>query len=184
MKNIPVLAFLLILCGCGTPKDPCGEPDYEAGMTDEAWRSLVDAEGKVQSGHPSAPQLSAPTEGQAVSSASKLTLSWSSPIARVPTRFPAKESFSLTSLFISEAHAHGTPLTDDGYHLRIDIPGQSCPYSVVTNGLSHTISDSGWQKMKDAKGPMSIRITSAYFSSNRVTEGPYRPADPRTFTVQ
>jgi hypothetical protein len=182
-------ALLFALCGCGAPKDdPCGEPDYVGGATDEAWRSLVDASGRVVVDGTKGVTVTTPTEGQQLDAGQAAQFAWTSPLALLapPARapFPRQRSLLawLSDLLVSQAYAHGTPLTGDGHLLTFTIPHRTCPLRVLTTELSWQADSAARAALKEAQGEtVSLEVTSAYFSANRITEGPYRPVAPRTF---
>jgi hypothetical protein len=186
------IAALLVAAGCGGGSTGCGEPVYAAGATDEAWRTMVDGESSATAGDAHAPSFTTPSEGQAFASSDGAPVfAWTSPIALSgpgATRFVATAQRSrwdrLLGLFIGTAEAHLPPVTGDIYFIHIHAPGRDCSYDVLTTDLSWQVDDAGWAAMAGAAGQtLSIDITSAYLTENRITEGPYQPASPRTFSV-
>jgi hypothetical protein len=66
--------------------------------------------------------------------------------------------------------------------VQVTVAGRECPVQVLTSELSWQIDEDSWAIMAGAKDqPLSIQITSAYLQDNRLKEGPYRMATPRTF---
>ncbi len=157
------LLFVMALVGCSGSDDPCGEPAYGGDATDEAWRTMVDGEARVMTGHAEAPTIVEPTGGQTISAgAGPMLISWTSPIAKVP---------------------HLPPVTSDVYLVHITVPGRECPIALLTTEEEWRLDASSWDLMRSAGGNLSIEITAAYLAENRITEGPYRPAAPTTFTI-
>lgn len=163
------LTVVVLFCACGANDDPCGEPQYGGKATDEAWRTMVDGEAHVTAGDPQAVTITAPTEGQAVSGgAGPLLLSWTSPLAAKPLALLP----------------HLAPVTGDIYLVSITVPGRSCPLERLTTDRSWQLESGDWDTMRSASGgTLSVQITSAYLTENRITEGPYRPAAARKFTI-
>jgi hypothetical protein len=190
------VALVLAAASCSNDDDPCGQPIYGGDATDEAWRTMVDGEDRAQVGDPNAPAFTLPTEGQVfASSAAAPRFTWTSPIALGPkppssTRFASvhrsRRSWldAISDLLIPKAYAHLPPVTGDIYYLQIDVPGRECPYRVLTTNLDWQIDDQAWSLFRGAAGQtITVRMLSAYLTENRITEGPYAPAAPRTFSV-
>jgi hypothetical protein len=196
MRSRPLLglglSFLVALVSCSGSSDPCGEPLYEGGATDEAWRTMVDGEQRAEVNATKAPTFATPSQGQVFDKSDPAPrFSWASPLAKGPApqshRRDAQHPFleRILSFFVSTAHAHAPPVTGDVYYLQIDIPGQSCPLRVLTTQLEWQVDDESWDLLKAAAGKtLSVRILSAYLTENRITEGPYQPPAATTFQVR
>jgi hypothetical protein len=161
-------ALLGVLCfgvaACGGDDDPCGEPAYGGGGTDEAWRVMVDGEPRAMAGHAMAPVFTAPAAGAMMPAAGAAPrVAWTSPLARKP---------------------HLPPVTDDVYLVRIAVPGRTCPVMLLTTQLEWQLTDAQWGVLRAAPGDMSVSIVSAYLDENRITEGPFAPAAPLVFQVE
>lgn len=180
--------------GCGDDDDePCAEPTYAGDASDEAWRTMVDGEDAVTVGDEHAPTITSPAEGATVSAGDvSLLVSWDSPIARGPAprrsavRVAAAPAWldGLSALVEGTAWAHLPPVTGDVYWVRITVPGQACAIEAVTTELSWQVDGAAWESLQGAAGETaSIDVMSAYLTENRITEGPYRPAAPRTVTI-
>lgn len=192
------LTLLCALVACSGSPDPCSEPTYEGAATDEAWRTMVDGEDRAQVSATNAATFTLPAEGQEFAKDDPPPrFAWASPLAqsRVSPRTPFAQagpahtwrSFGdrLLSLFVGTAYAHLPPVTGDLYYLQIDVPGRTCPLRVLTTNLYWQVDDPSWALLRAAAGQtISVRILSAYLTENRISEGPYQPALPRTFKVK
>jgi len=191
----PCLA-LLVLSGCdGDDDSGCPEPVYEGDASDEAWRTMVDGDDLAQVGSANAPDVTAPAEGAEVSAAADgLPISWDSAIARIslPARRPIRTRpgeapgllEDVRALFEGTAWAHLPPVTGDIYWIRIQVPGRECAVQGITTELGWEVTGAAWEAVRAASGQsVTIDVTSAYLTENRITEGPYRPAEPRTVTI-
>jgi hypothetical protein len=189
------------VAGCGRAVE-CPEPAYQGGTTDEAWRALVDAEGRVQRGDSLAPVPTAPGDGAVLRAGeAPPTVRWTSPLALVT---PAAPSFTpqpprptsprsllargwraLAEALLPVAHAHGTPLTGDAYLASLRLPGEACPVERFTTQLDWTLTQAEWDRVRAAApGEVTLTLTSAEFRDNAVTSGPFRPASELTFRVE
>jgi hypothetical protein len=193
-RALVVSATVATLASCREDGRDCGEPLYAGNATDEAWRAIVDGEDDLSFDDADGPTITLPAEGQILPRTDEPPeLAWTSPIASAPRRrtrhfarrTPAPEfSDLLARAFWGTALAHQPPITDDIYHLRIDVPGRDCPIAVLTTELSWRVDSASWETMRDATGTLSIEITSAYLTENRITEGPYRPSARRAFSIE
>jgi hypothetical protein len=179
-----IAAFGLWLSGC----ESCPEPQYEGRASDEAWRTLVDAEGRATADAARAPALSF-TDGTVFPASPVPTFTWqsslsasSTPRAR-PAPVPRPAWHRLRGLFISEAWAHLPPVTGPIYWLKFAVPGQKCPVELLSTRLEWTATDAIWAQLGRGSGPRSVTAYSAYLNENRITEGPYRAPAAVTFTV-
>ena len=192
-------AALLSAAACVAPPEPgaCAEePVYAGRATDEAWRAVLDGQARAAPNDPKAATVQVPAEGDRFpTDGAPPTLTWTSPLqvagavgaplTRVPGhRRPAPSPFDVvTGFLLPAAHAHLAPLTGDVYFVQFDIPGRPCPWGVLTTNLEYPLDAETWAQLQTAKGqPITMRVTSAYLTDNRITEGPFIAA-PRTFTV-
>jgi hypothetical protein len=82
------------------------------------------------------------------------------------------------------AHAHGTPMSGPGHLISLKVQGLACPIRHFTSNTSWTPTGAEWQKLSDFKNKaLTIDMVSAYFQSNRVTEGPYKPSAAATLQL-
>ncbi len=205
----PLIASLIAFAHCGDHHDDeaafddgCAEPAYGGAATDEAWKTMVDAYDAAEVGSPEAVTVQAP--GSAIdAAATTLTLTWTSPIAAGPVRpralaLAAPASTDVESswfddaldavggFFVGSAHAHLPPITGDIYFVELTVAGTTCPIARgLTTDEQWTLSAADWSTLKSHIGlPISVTVTSAYLTENRVTEGPYRPAAPTVIELQ
>ena len=185
--SIPCVALALTLSACApeTSSEPeCAEPLYAGKATDEAWRAMVDARKKPQDSS-RAVTLVSPSEGEVYpADATPPVWQWSSLSASVTrpssTRYLAAW---LGELLVPSAHAHLPPYTGDLYWVEVSTPGGKCPVvQVLTSEVSWQLDATSWAELgKHAGKDLTVQVTSAYLVQNRVTEGPYSLATPRTF---
>jgi hypothetical protein len=196
LGSICASGFLLLTSACG--KDPegpdCGEPLYGGSATDEAWRTMVDAKKKAADSS-RAVTVMWPAEGEVhPQNVPPPTLSWTSPLraslerdtpGRLVQAFPRPSRGPLSwlaELLVPTAEAHLAPFTGDIYWVQVTVPGRECPVEVLTSELSWKIDDASWALMSEPGSQgLSLQITSAYLQDNRLKEGPYQLAQPRTF---
>lgn len=182
-----VCAGVIISAGCGGAD--CGEPLYEGGTQDEAFRAMVDAERSTARGDERAVTVVSPADGQSFPVGSvPPTFTWSSPIRSADARFrvsPPRRNLwdRIRGLVIADAYAHGEPYTGDLYDVSISIPGESCPVRVLTGNVSWTPSEEVWERIASAPGERVLSIVSAYLRDNRVTEGPFAPESETRFEM-
>lgn len=192
--RVPVVTalFALVLSGCPA-EDPCAaeEPSYGGLGNDEVWLTLKDA--KTRAAHDGDfPTVTSPAADATVPSANAPTFTWESPLKiavglerGAQPLYRARRSLfdDVRELVIPSAHAHLPPVSSDVYLVDVLVPGRECPVSIVTTELSHVLDAESWDVLKNAAGePLTLQLTSAYLSSGRVTEGPFK-ADDVTFTV-
>lgn len=191
----------------GDPRCDEAVVPYEGYATDESCKAMLDAEdaGQVQVGTADAPTVATIGSNGAISStASTLTISWSSPIdldgntflftprphrlARVAHRDLGREILSLLAPE-SVAWAHLPPVTGALHMVRIKgIAGQSDPKLLFTTRLSIALSSSSLAPILATTTPMQVEVTDAYLTENRIdtpaTDGPFRAATDTSFHVQ
>jgi len=197
-------ALIVVMCVClgslaGCPddkpddEDACGEPTYAGAATDEAWRVVLDAYDRAEVGAADAVTITSPAPGEVFDkSADAPQFTWTSPLdddsaQRATPRVPALSLMDLAfDIGIGEAHAHLPPISGDIYYVELAIPGRACPLTVLTTNLRYTLDADQWALVKAASGPITMTITSAYLSENRITSdgGPFRPAAATTFEVE
>lgn len=180
------LLALAAACGEKEPGTECGEPLYGGEATDEAWRTLVDAQGQPADSS-QAVALSAPTAGQTYSTTdAPPTWRWTSPLASLlpsPGPLPARRSVLawLGNLVLPTAEAHLPPITGDIYWVQVTVPGRQCPVEMLTTHLEWTLDSATWDTLRGAVDQdLSVQVTSAYLVQNKLREGPYRLAAPVT----
>jgi hypothetical protein len=198
LKTLGTAALLLTLVGCDSEPE-CGEPLYAANATDEAWHGLVDALKKAPDSSRAVTLLS-PTEGQVYTGADAAPRwEWSSPLQSSLGRSSPQGMLALQArprpsrsvlswvgeLLVPTAHAHLPPYTGELYLVEVSIPGRTCPVQVLTSELAWQLDTASWDTLRDAAGnALTVQVTSAYMEQNRVTEGPYRMAAPRTIRME
>jgi hypothetical protein len=195
LASVCASALLLLGSACGKDEGPeCGEPLYGGSATDEAWMTMVDAQKKAADSS-KAVTVTAPAEGEVhPANTPPPRISWTSPLSaslerNTPGRLALASPRSsrgplawIGELLIPTAHAHLPPFTGDIYLVQVTVPGRECPVQVLTSELSWQIDEASWATMAEAKAQaLSVQITSAYLQDNRLKEGPYRMATPRTF---
>jgi hypothetical protein len=196
LGSVCASVLLLLTSACGkdeeTPK--CGEPLYGGSATDEAWMTMVDAQGKPMDSS-RAVTVMTPAEGEAIAaSAMPPRISWTSPLraslerdtsGRLARAFPRPSRGPLAwlgELLVPTAEAHLPPYTGDIYLVQLTVPGRECPLEVLTSELSWQMDAASWNTVAGANGQdLSLQITSAYLQENRLKEGPYRLETPHTF---
>ena len=178
-----VLVALIVSAGGGCSED-CStiEPAYAGDANDEVWRVLIGARDDASSGGDAA-TITAPAADAVVDDVP--TVTWDSPLkvgVLLPHRAQGRrraqpalfERFS--ALFIPAAHAHLAPITSDVYFVEVDVPGRTCPVSLLTtNTEAAFIAEGG--------GERTIRLMSAFVTQNRITEGPFL-ASPIAFSIK
>ena len=196
LGSVFTCALLLLTSACGKAEETptCGEPLYGGAATDEAYMTMVDALQKPMDSS-RAVTVTSPPEGEtlAASSAPPL-LTWTSPLRAsldrdTPSRLARASHRSsrgplawLGELLVPTAEAHLPPFTGDIYLVQLTVPGRECPIEVLTSELSWQMDAASWNLVAGANGQnLSLQVTSAYLQENRLKEGPYRLATPRTF---
>jgi hypothetical protein len=198
LKTLCATALLLTLVGCDSEPE-CGEPLYAANATDEAWLGLVDAMKRAPDSSRAVDLLS-PTEGQVYTGADAAPRwEWNSPLHASLERGSPRGTLALQArprsgrsvlawvgeLLVPTAHAHLPPYTGELYLVEVSVPGRSCPVRVLTSELAWQLDAESWSTLREAAGNnLTVQVTSAYMVQNRVTEGPYRMATPRTFRME
>jgi hypothetical protein len=188
------LLLLTTACGKDTAEPQCGEPLYGGSATDEAWMTMVDAQKKPMDSSRAVTVVS-PIEGETFAgSAAPPRFSWTSPLraslertspgrlARARSRSSKGPLAWLGELLVPTAEAHLPPFTGDIYLVQVTVPGSQCPVEVLTSELSWQLDAASWNALAGTNGAdLSLQVTSAYLQENRLKEGPYRLATPRTF---
>ena len=149
---------------------------------DEVWLALYDAKARAETGGDAATPV-VPSEGQVLPADTLPTFEWQSPLRLTfgperpePLWGPKARSplDALTGWLLPSAWAHLPPVTSDAYLLEIGIPGRTCPRTVVTTGLLHTLDTATFDLMKEASGEeLTLTIWSAYLTTGVITEGPF-----------
>ncbi|HLM45296.1 MAG TPA: hypothetical protein VK458_15600 [Myxococcaceae bacterium] len=189
-----VAALSLATSACDSSSE-CEEPLYGGNATDEAWRSLVDVKQRPADSSLAVTVVS-PTEGQLYATdAAPPRWEWTSPLnasvdrprsgalaLKASPRSSRSFSAWLGELLLPTAHAHLPPFTGDIYWVEVSTPGSKCPVAqVLTSDLSWQLDATTWAELARSGQSFSVQVTSAYLQENRVTEGPYTLATPRTF---
>ena len=196
MARITIFAVLFAVVSASGCAEDCDtvEPAYAGEASDEVWRVFVGARDDARTGDDAA-TITTPADDAVLGKADTLTVNWDSPL-KVGAFSPIKQRIlkakrhapkalfeRVSEFFIPVAHAHLAPITSDVYFVEVDVPGRTCPVSVLTTELSATFSDDDQALITDADGTRTIRVMSAFVTQNRITEGPFRAA-PVRFTVQ
>lgn len=206
LSVLPMLGSLAIASACPPSAEDCApvpaastdeevqdEDVVYGGLgNDEVWLTLYDAKGRAETGDKAA-RVIVPAADQVLPSDTPPTFEWESDLSlalgpQLPTPLsPGRERSPLdvlSHLLIPNAYAHLPPVTSDAYLLEIAIPGRTCPRSIVTTGLLHTLDDETWAALTTALGQdLTLTIWSAYLSTGVPTEGPY-VSEPVTFRVE
>lgn len=174
-RTVLALSSGIFLAAC----EVCVEPTYSGAATDEAYLSLLDVEKTATADDAKAALFTAPLDGAEASLAgAPPTFDWTSGLSASAPRAvpPAPGRFRWSELFLSTAHAHGAPMAGPGHLLRLKVQGLACPVQHFTSRTTWTVSVNEWQRFAGQKGQtLSVEVVSAYFSANRVTEGPFEP---------
>lgn len=174
-RTVVALSSGLCLAAC----DVCVEPTYAGAATDEAYLSLRDAEKSATTDDARAALFTAPAEGAEASlGGDPPTFEWTSGLtASAPKPAPpAPGRFRWSELLLSTAHAHGAPMAGPGHLVRLEVQGLACPVQHFTSRTSWSVSAPEWRRFTGQQGQtLRVEVLSAYFSANRVTEGPFKP---------
>jgi hypothetical protein len=198
--SIAWLSLLLASACSSNPVDPCGEPYYGGRASDEAWRSMLDGERLTTVNDAQSPTFTQPSEGQTYSASGTLPrFEWTPPVRttrRAPRAASARALASghrapprslwqrVKELFVGTAWAHLPPVTGDVYFLRFRVAGRTCPVSLLTTETFWQVPDDAWTALGGGGAePVRIEITRAYLRDNRITEGPFRPSQERSFRI-
>lgn len=190
MRSLLLVLAALLAVGCG-PK--CPEPYYGGEGTDEVWAVLDDAKGRATVDDMRAAQLKSPASGSTVSTAKKATFSWTSSLSaqhHVPlhairnTPVLAGVGSSFGQWLLDSIAGHLPAVTGTVHWLRFDT-GKACPaVELVTTASVWEPEDAAWEQLKGAgSAKVTVNVISAYVTSNRITEGPFKPSTPATFTL-
>jgi len=76
---------------------------------------------------------------------------------------------------IGVAHAHGIPYSGNGYLLVFKDADGKRQLRAFTSQTSYTPDAAAWQKLANARAPLTLEITSAYFEENEIPDdgGPF-----------
>lgn len=182
-----------------TPGESCAdEPAYGGLGNDEVWLTLSDARARAEQGEDAATVVAPAANDVFLADDGAPTFQWTSPLklaaaagGPMPLLRRPQPRGALAAILdaaarvvVPEANAHLPPVSSDAYLVDIGVPGRACPVSIVTTELRHTLDDTTWGALQEAKGQdLSITITSGYLDTGRLTEGPYRSAAV-TFRVE
>ena len=186
MRFLAALLMVAALTGCGGGS--CPEPFYDGKASDEAWRTMLDAEARATKDDSKAVTLFLPTEGQQLPKANSPTFTWSTPLTAsrrpLPSQGPSMLS-RLSQLVYASAWAHLPPVTGPIHLLRITVPRRTCPIELVTTRVEWIPNSTAWAQLKDTGGQtLSLDVFSAYLAENRISEGPFHLTQPLTFRVE
>jgi hypothetical protein len=208
---VPAVAALIYGCHDHTEEPATvGDVVLEGTVTDEAYDAFDAAFG---SGAPKddaskAATLDAPADGASLPRATAPTFSWhlgagmSSERAPLPGHIdqrwsfgPAYQSTTATGIDwaaplrlllspVRAAHAHGDPFNGTGTFLVFSTDTTPNLVRVFTSNTTYTPSADAWGKMTSAGKPITLKLVSAIFESNRVAQdgGPFA-GSTTTFTV-
>ena len=185
MTKTLLTLLTVALAGCGG--NTCPEPFYDGKGTDEAWRTMKDAEARAKKDDAKAVTLFRPAAGEQLPAASVPTFNWSTPLTASAIALPAGRPSILSrlgALVYSSAWAHLPPVTGPLHLLRITVPERACPIELVTTRVEWIPSTTAWSQLKDTGNqPLRLDVFSAYLQENRITEGPFHFTTPVTFSV-
>jgi len=200
MKRLCAFTFLLAAATLAASCGKC-EPFYAGSATDEAWIEMIDTyDSATTPSACAAPTVTTPAEGEVLAGTRLewdpgcLAMAPAPAPAGPPTRLAvragcardgllARWADAVADLVSTRAEAHLPPITGPVYYVEIPVPGDRCGALALT-------TDQFWEMDADTvsllrgAGTLSITITGAYLTENNVTEGPYRAATPRTFSVE
>jgi hypothetical protein len=180
MRLVPRALFAALSAASLPACEVCVEPTYAGKATDEAYLSLLDVEKDAAADDSKAAQLTLPAPGAELSLAGAgPTFEWTTGLmASAPRRAPASPTQRIwAELGYGSAHAHGTPMAGPGHLIRLRAQGMQCAVQHFTSNLSWAVTGAEWQRFLDFKNkPLTVEVLSAYFQSNRVTEGPFKPS--------
>ncbi len=159
----------------------CVEPSYTGKATDEAYLSFLDVEKDASTDDSKAALFTLPASGSdAPLAATGPAFEWTSGLMAhapraVPTTSPLRRAWN--ELGLGTAHAHGTPMVGPGHLVRLKVQGLQCPVQHFTSNTFWNVTATEWQRLSTFKGKsLTVDVVSAYFQSNRVTEGPFKPS--------
>ncbi len=185
MKLLHAFFTLTALAGCGGNK--CPEPFFDGKGSDEAWRTMQDAEARAKGDDAKAVTLFFPVDAQKISTAMTPKFHWSTPLtaSAAPRPDRTRSTFSrLSAQLYGSAWAHLPPVTGPVHLLRITAPGRSCPIEVLTTLREWTPSTAAWSQLQETMGQtLTFDVFSAYLQENRISEGPFHFMTPKTFSV-
>jgi hypothetical protein len=206
---VPALAALIY--GCHDDAEPAavGDVVLEGTVTDEAYDAMDVAlgGGAPQDDASKAATLDAPADGASLPRATAPTFSWHfgagmTERAPLPGHIDQRWSFGpayqstkaagidwaapLRMLLspVCAAHAHGDPFNGTGTFLVFSTDTTPNLVRVFTSNTTYTPSAEAWGKMTSAGKPITLKLVSAIFESNRVAQdgGPFAGSST-TFTV-
>jgi hypothetical protein len=188
-------ATLMLLLGCSNESDdatnePAGPADisnviYAGGTTDEALLRLLDAAPKDEPQQyviVDAPDLSEPLSPD---TAPTFELHLASEARHVPAPRALPAPPPVWQRALREvlqllgpprvAHAHGVPYNGTAYYLVISDADAKPQLQLFTGKTSYTPETDVWQKLAQAKQPLTLTIISGFFEDNDI------PADGGPF---
>ncbi len=131
--------------------------------------------------------ITAPTEAQAIPTATPFTFTWTAPTARRAPRVPTWRDELLRLVTpLPEAHAHCDPFTGRAYELRIAV-GATVILRRQQSATSWTPTAAEWAYLTRTIGTQTAQLTlyTASMVNNQITagNGPFVPAMTRRFTL-
>lgn len=200
---IPLASALLYACSSSDDDDgPApGYEDvvYQGKVTDESVVALVSAleQGTPTQGGPGAPKLTAPIAAElwpdipekftwtleaatARRDPAGLLRPWERAASAPAWSTPLRELFGP----MRAAHAHGEAYTGYATLLVFSTAADAKLLRVFTNESTYIPEKDVWQRLKDAKAPITLTLTGANFEDNRLAQGT-KPLQgvPFTFTI-
>jgi hypothetical protein len=194
-RRLVALGSFALLLGCSNDANdsrqkPASPPDigsvvYAGGTTDEALLRLLDITAKDDARQyviVDAPDLSEPLpsdppaafEFHLASEATHVPTPRAAPVPRPAWRRALGEVLQLLGP-PRVAHAHGVPYNGTAYYLVVRDADSKPLLQVFTGKASYTPAADAWQKLTEAKPPLTLDITSAFFEANDI------PADGGPF---
>lgn len=187
------LALLLALSSCSSDSsvpertEPGAAPDvedvvYVGGTSDEALERLLDAKPKDDPSQyviVDAPDLSTPIPADTPAAFEYHLASEASRVRALPPAPPAWQRPLRELLKLlgppRVAYAHGVPFNGQGYFLELLDADAEPVLRVFTAKTSYMPAAEAWQTLVNAKQPLSLRVTSAFFENNDIRSdgGPY-----------
>lgn len=155
-----------------------------------------------------APSISVPVDGAQLPSATPVTVRWSTSTALLPQRTPSRwnvavglapplraprapsalEELARWSTLVPEAHAHCAPFSGIGYALDFTTTNgvtgrETVLLHVEQSATEYTVGAAAWEVLRNAGGPITIRIAATRFRNSTVSDGPFESSARHTFTI-
>ncbi len=160
---------------CGHDHDEASGPTdavYEGTATDEGLENLEGLSPTTDAAR--APLVTAPANGAKLPSATAPTFTWkATPTSFAPSRRSVEPTkYAGASPFgpMRDARAHGTPMNGRAYLLVFQANGANV-LRVFTTNTSYEPTAEKFSKLKDAKAPLTLTVSTASFDQNNVVQG-------------